>query len=251
MSVNDTSIVQRKFEGAGATILFTQGNSQKVVFAHRNPDYIKNDKKMDECEYPGGKVDEDDYKQTNTDEEAALYAVKREWDEEVFSLFTGNSEMLRSRSAQLFADFVTSEEGNFVDIQGGKSTIRLFMPQINLDLKINDYRDMLYSNLKHADRVLEEAYNADKMNTPLTGIVTVELKDLVSCLKKISNETEELEKNLSGGKLMKAIGPVCAKYPLKFTRMHSGDTIERSIRKFNFFTLRALMMKKGFWNVPQ
>lgn len=241
----------RPFEGAGATILFIDngGERKRLIFAMRNPDYVKNEKHLDECEYPGGKVDESDYTSTSSDQEAALFAAKREWDEEVFSLLETlpQGDQWRKRGNQLFEDFVTdSRDRDYADVQGGKSTIRLFMPEIDLELKVNDGRDMLLSILELADKSLEENYKKDKTIPPLRGIVSVDLKDIVQCLKDISNDVVELERTLKGGKLMKAIGPHCANHKIKFTRLSTRETVERAIRKFNFFTLRALFQKRGF-----
>ena len=65
----------------------------------------------------------------------------------------------RKRSNELFSHFVTNrDKSSFVDVQGGKSTIRFYMPSIDLNLKINDGRDMLYDFLVLADRQLEKRY---------------------------------------------------------------------------------------------
>ena len=49
--MNNTHRDVRLFEGAGASILFTDkhGSRDRVIFAMRNPDYIKNEKNLDEC----------------------------------------------------------------------------------------------------------------------------------------------------------------------------------------------------------
>lgn len=240
----------RTFEGAGATILFIdQGGSRKrLVFAMRNPDYVNNKKKLDECEYPGGHVDDSDYDSTSTLQEAVLFAAKREWDEEVFSYLPKD---LRKRGNELFSYFMSNiREKDYVDIIGGnpdKPYIRLFMPQIDLNLKINDGRDMLYHLIEFADRELETSYQKDKSNVPLRGVVSVDLEDVVDCVRRISNDIAELEETLKGGKLMKAIGPHCAKHTVTFTKLSNGEQIQKAIRKFNFFTLRALFQKVGVW----
>jgi hypothetical protein len=232
------------FEGSGATILFSDyNNRKKLIFALRNPDYSNNEKKLDECEYPGGKVEPDDYMLTTTPEEAAFFAAKREWDEEVFSIL---NEELRKSGNDLFSDFLM--KSTYVDVQGGKSKIRLFMPEIDLQCKINDGREMLYSILKLADKSLEEQYEIDKTNIPLRGLVEVDLEDVIKYLKDITNDIQLIEKETSGGKLMKIIAPYCEKRKLTFTRLGNMDTLDRSIRKFNFFTLRALMQKLGHLN---
>lgn len=253
-TTNDVNDV-RTFEGAGASLLFQDkhGSRNRMIFAMRNPDYVKNEKNLDECEYPGGKVDEDDYLKTSTDEEAVLYAVKREWDEEVFSVLEGNNG-LRKTGNEFFSDFLTKENQvipddncNFVDVQGGKSTIRFFLPEIDLNLKINDGRDMLYNLLELSDKLLEQRYQQDKTQTPLRGIVSADLFEVAMCIKNISRDIKELEKELKGGKLMKAIGPHCLNNKVTFTKLSTGETFERAIRKFNFFTLRAMFDKMGLF----
>jgi hypothetical protein len=240
-SISNTKIVPRTIEGAGATAIFTDqmGKRQRLVFAMRNPDYLKNQDKLDECEYPGGKVDPEDYDNSQSANEAASRAVTREWDEEVFSHLSPED---RTEGKRLFQRFLNM--ARFVDVQGAKATIRLFALQINLDCAVNDGGDRFLGLLVKADQALEESYKKDKSIVPLRGVVFVDLRDLFNSINNISNDISDIEKSLTGGKLMKEVGVYCAKYKCRFSHLHERDenqTIVRAIRKFNFFTLRELM----------
>lgn len=239
----------RDFEGAGAVILMKSFKDDKLVMCLRNSEYKNNKDRCEEIEYPGGKVDEDDYlKAANGSENAPFIAANREWTEEVFSCL-GNQE--QQMSSQMLQKLMMN--AMFEDVQGAKSKIRLYLVSIDLFGEVNDKSDELIKYLEKADRILTDKCStntAESSELPLSSIVSVDIKDMVQTLKTISNEITHPERTLKGKELMTTIAPIIAKHPIECKKFSSrtGMTTKVPLRKFNFFTLRALLQKTNYWN---
>jgi len=224
------------FEGAGAIVIFKYKTEERAIFAMRNPDYISNDKKIDECEYPGGKVDPGDYTSTSSHEDGYTHVPRnttaREWDEEVFSSL---SDKDRKECNVLFQSFLNN--ASYVDVQGAKAKIRLYAIYLNIKCGHNS-EDRLFAYLKKSDRALESMYQSSKSDVPLRGLVHVRMKELVHTLDIISSNIDKFSSNV-----MKDVGVHCNNNKLLFEYLderNENQTVYRSIRKFNFFTLYEL-----------
>ena len=240
---------QNMFEGSGATILFNDNPTKMLVFALRNPQYVKNEKKESSFEYPGGKVDESDYSNTKTPEEAAIFAAVREWDEEVFSaLLSDESDHVKWRGMlnQYLRQYL--EKSTYEDVKGAKALIRMFMPEIDLseNHSVENNGQMMLDLLRLVDSKFQKQFENDSSQVPLVGVISIPVENMVTAIKNISTKISELEKVTPAKDLMKTIRPFVEAEKIVGHRLHSGTPVEQHLRVFNFFTLRAILQKTEY-----
>ncbi len=158
------SIMSLLREGAGCLLTY----KNKALLLERNPDYINNDKKRHQLEYPGGKVKED---------ETYIQCAIREVYEETGKIlrlnvlqFNNNFVIVKSHTNKgicLFRIEMTDDQYNTVD-------------EINTGLKENAIRNRVKCESLSVMMVELDKLKTNDLPLPLRGFCKIMLKELVS-----------------------------------------------------------------------